>query len=187
MASKYSYNQINTNTILIVDVEGDVFAVNPKHLRAFFSTNYSKVKEKLRSLRLKEQQNHYQKNDSLNSISANTENMITSIERRSAREKQQKKTLTRQHWKRVLEAFDHSCAYCGEQQFVLHQDHFIALAKGGSLTLQNVIPACPICNSSKGDKDFFEWYRTYKYYSADREQKLLSHLYSIEKSPYTVL
>lgn len=35
---------------------------------------------------------------------------------------------------------------------------------------------CISCNSSKRDKDFFEWYPTYKHYNQEREKFILEYL-----------
>ena len=58
----------------------------------------------------------------------------------------------------------------------LEQEHFIPLSKGGGYSMGNIIPACRACNASKSDKDFFEWYPEYKYYSEERENKILDFL-----------
>jgi 5-methylcytosine-specific restriction endonuclease McrA len=41
------------------------------------------------------------------------------------------------------------CAYCGKPE-PLTQDHVLALKHHGKHTLENVVPACGICNSKKG-------------------------------------
>ncbi len=49
-----------------------------------------------------------------------------------------------------------SCFYCGLQSIdheVMTLDHFIPFANGGSNTIQNCVPACSACNSSKRDRD----------------------------------
>lgn len=68
-----------------------------------------------------------------------------------------------------------ACTKCG-RDLPLSQDHFIPLSKGGEYTLNNIIPACVHCNSSKHIQSFFEWYPKYKYYSSNREKKILIFL-----------
>ncbi len=66
--------------------------------------------------------------------------------------------------------FDNRCVYCGrfeDENFVMHLDHFIPLAKGGQHTAKNIVTACgkrvnayhpeTSCNLSKGGKDPYEW------------------------------
>ena len=84
-------------------------------------------------------------------------------------------TLTAVQWHKIKETFNNRCAYCNKQTN-LAQEHFIPLSKGGEYTHNNIIPACKSCNSSKGNKDFFEWYPQYKYYSKKREKKILKLL-----------
>lgn len=84
-------------------------------------------------------------------------------------------SFTTNDWKTVMSEFNHECAYCGEEK-KLTQDHFIPLYSGGEFTINNVIPACINCNSSKSNKSFDVWYPTYKYYSKHRERKILEFL-----------
>jgi 5-methylcytosine-specific restriction endonuclease McrA len=74
-----------------------------------------------------------------------------------------------------LETFDNKCAYCGKEK-PLAQDHFVPLSKGGEYTNNNIICSCKSCNSSKSDKDFFEWYPEQLFYSKEREAKILKYL-----------
>ena len=105
-------------------------------------------------------------------------------QRYRARKKQLPNTLTIKQWENIKKDFNNSCAYCGmtEKEHIeiygqqLHQEHFIALSEGGEYTHNNIIPACISCNSSKGNKDFFEWYPQQPYYSKERERKILDFL-----------
>jgi len=85
-------------------------------------------------------------------------------------------TLTLNQWKQIKEDFNYQCAYCGKHLENLTQDHFIALENGGEYTKENIIPACMSCNTSKRDKDFFEWYPQQDFYSKEREKRILEHL-----------
>lgn len=51
------------------------------------------------------------------------------------------------------------CAYCGATSG-LSWDHLIPRNKGGPDTISNHVPACVSCNSSKGDRDVVEWFRS---------------------------
>ena len=48
------------------------------------------------------------------------------------------------------------CSYCGSKEKIA-VDHLIPRMKGGEDAGDNLIPACRICNSSKGGKDLMEW------------------------------
>jgi hypothetical protein len=95
--------------------------------------------------------------------------------RRTAKEGLQA-TLTVQQWNNIVKHFGSKCAYCGKEK-KLHQEHFVALIKGGEYTHNNIVPACHSCNSGKKDRDFFKWYPQQKFYSKSREKKILSFLH----------
>ena len=87
--------------------------------------------------------------------------------------------LTVEQWEFIQGYFDQCCAYCGEQAD-LCQDHFVPVNSGGGYTISNIIPACQFCNSSKHDKDFFEWYPTYKHYDEERVEKLYKYFVDVK-------
>ena len=60
--------------------------------------------------------------------------------------------LTGEQWEIIKNVFKQKCAYCGKRTRRLTKDHVIPLAKGGTLTLTNIVPACKSCNSKKGVK-----------------------------------
>jgi 5-methylcytosine-specific restriction endonuclease McrA len=64
------------------------------------------------------------------------------------------------------------CVYCGSREN-LTIEHLLPISKGGTNELHNLFPACKKCNFSKGAKDWIEWYRDQKFYSLDRECKII--------------
>lgn len=96
-------------------------------------------------------------------------------ERRRTLKKSLPSTLTVQQWENIKLHFNNKCAYCNKK-LPLAQEHFIALSKGGEYTVNNIIPSCQSCNSSKGTKKFLDWYLKYKYYSKTRERAILKFL-----------
>lgn len=105
----------------------------------------------------------------------NKEKTAVSYEKRRSMKKQTVCTLTSRQWVCIKEKFNLECAYCGGK-LPLSQDHFVPLSKGGEYTVNNIIPACQPCNSSKHNYDFFEWYPQQKYYSKKTEKKILEYL-----------
>lgn len=105
----------------------------------------------------------------------NPERKSASLHKRKARMKNLKTTLTSEQWEDIMKTFDNSCAYCGSKK-KLTKDHFIPLSNGGDYTIQNIIPACRSCNSSKRDTDFYEWYPQKEIYSQDKMSKIETHL-----------
>lgn len=61
-------------------------------------------------------------------------------------------TVTKDEWIALCESYDHRCAYC-RLKARLTMDHVVALTKGGSHLISNIVPACQSCNSSKGDRE----------------------------------
>lgn len=79
--------------------------------------------------------------------------------RRRARLLAVESTLTPAEWAEILEYFGGHCAYCLQPSSRLTMDHIIPLAAGGPHTADNVVPACPSCNSSKRDRSLLEMLR----------------------------
>ena len=61
----------------------------------------------------------------------------------------------------ILTQFDGCCAYCGSDRrpgaMRMAQEHMTPLARGGSHTASNVVPACKHCNSAKHTKTWEEF------------------------------
>lgn len=104
---------------------------------------------------------------------------IMKVQTRRARKANLESTLTPTQWKRILDDFNNTCAYCNTGDKALHQEHFIPLTSGGEYGINNIIPACGCCNSSKGAKSFWEWYPTFKHYSKERERKIMRFLHYV--------
>jgi len=61
-------------------------------------------------------------------------------------------------WQEKLAEYHNKCAYC--TQDAATRDHRIPLIKGGTNFIDNIVPACFSCNSSKGaktDMEFIAW------------------------------
>ena len=67
----------------------------------------------------------------------------------------------------ILEAWDHRCAYCGQEATTL--DHVRPRSKGGQTDRANLISCCARCNSRKGSDDWQEWYRAQSFWDPERE------------------
>lgn len=60
--------------------------------------------------------------------------------------------LTASQWRQIKDVYGHRCVYCNRRMKRLTMDHVIPLARGGSHTASNVVPACRSCNLRKGVK-----------------------------------
>lgn len=85
-------------------------------------------------------------------------------------------TFTSEEWIECKNHFANCCAYCGDSVEKLEQEHFISIENGGPYTKENMLPACKSCNSSKRDRDFYEWYPRQTFYSKQREDKIIKYL-----------
>lgn len=76
---------------------------------------------------------------------------------------------------KTVKFFKNSCAYCGvsQDESSLEKDHLIPLAKQGSYTRDNIVPACRRCNARKSNKNFEEWYIEYDKYNHDRFNRVI--------------
>ena len=62
-------------------------------------------------------------------------------------------------WLDIQLAYENKCAYCGVRTNDLSKDHIISISAGGSDTMDNIVPACKSCNSSKSSKGLLDWPR----------------------------
>jgi 5-methylcytosine-specific restriction endonuclease McrA len=80
--------------------------------------------------------------------------------------------LTVEQWI-ALQAAWGGCAYCGASDRALQRDCVLALSRGGRYTLDNVVPACRSCNTSKCNDEVTGWLRRKR---LDERAFLLRHL-----------
>jgi 5-methylcytosine-specific restriction endonuclease McrA len=59
--------------------------------------------------------------------------------------------FTRAQWHNLVAQWCGRCAYCGRSS-KLTVDHRIPVSAGGTNTIDNILPACPRCNSRKHDR-----------------------------------
>jgi 5-methylcytosine-specific restriction endonuclease McrA len=106
-------------------------------------------------------------------------------QRRRAKLRALPRTFKLSQWRLSLEYFGGNCAYCGRpSDKPLHQDHVIALSKGGGYTADNIVPACFDCNVDKGSKDFTLWYLGYEHASLDRLMRIEWYISQYKSTTY---
>jgi len=66
--------------------------------------------------------------------------------------------LTPQQWAALKDAWA-GCAYCGAVGTPLQRDCVLPISRGGRYTLDNVVPACRSCNTSKRNDEVTAWLR----------------------------
>ena len=80
--------------------------------------------------------------------------------------------LTDAQWA-ALQAARGGCAYCGAVGVALQRDCVLALSRGGRYTLDNIVPACRSCNTSKCNDEVTGWLRRKR---LDERAFLLRHV-----------
>lgn len=155
---------------------------NPERYKAVLKKWYEENRED----HLKKNRQRYQKNRKkyyLTKLKWNKNNPEKCKEigrnisqRYKARKKMLSNTFTFAQWNTCKKYFNHSCAYCGKPSKQLHQEHFVPITNGGGYTVNNIIPACKRCNTSKFNHDFFVWYPAQPFYSKFREKRILKYL-----------
>jgi 5-methylcytosine-specific restriction endonuclease McrA len=79
--------------------------------------------------------------------------------------------LTAEQWTALCDAWG-GCAYCGVSDTALQRDCVLALSRGGRYTLDNIVPACRSCNTSKCNHEVTTWMRRKR---LDERSFLLRH------------
>lgn len=82
--------------------------------------------------------------------------------------------LSKEQQKHRFDLFSSHCAYCGGTG-ALAVEHVLPLSKGGLDEANNVVPACPRCNSSKRDHFVEDWYRRQPFFTEERWRKIQRH------------
>lgn len=80
--------------------------------------------------------------------------------------------LTDAQWAALQQAWA-GCAYCGTNDEPLERDCVLAISRGGRYTLENVVPACRSCNTSKCNDEVTGWLRRRR---LDERAFLLRHV-----------
>ncbi len=61
--------------------------------------------------------------------------------------------FTPEEWEARKIQFGNRCAYCGQKAKRLTPDHYIPLSRGGTNSIDNIIPSCEHCNRRKWNID----------------------------------
>jgi len=138
-----------------------------------YKENIDIIKEKAIKYRIKNSEKIKQRNKIYRLANQERSNVLTQQYR--ARKSKLPSTLTVDQWEMIKQHFDNKCCYCGKEK-PLAREHFIPITKEGGFTLNNIIPSCKSCNSSKFNRTFEEWYKNYRFYSKKREKAILKFL-----------
>lgn len=117
----------------------------------------AKYRRTLDPLKLVESRRQYRKN--------NPERMSANANAARIRKQNAPGSHTLDEWKAVKDYFNHCCAYCLrgiDECGPLARDHVVPLTAGGSDDIDNIVPSCKPCNSSKNARKLIQFtlYRT---------------------------
>jgi hypothetical protein len=57
--------------------------------------------------------------------------------------------FTTKEWQDKLKEYNFKCAYCGTDRVKMTKDHLVPVSRGGTNTIDNIVPACLRCNMKK--------------------------------------
>jgi 5-methylcytosine-specific restriction endonuclease McrA len=103
---------------------------------------------------------------------ANGSRRARAARRRKRRMDRVEHDLSDEQWTELKAAWA-GCAYCGAADQQLQRDCVLALSRGGRYTLDNIVPACRSCNTSKCNDEVTGWLRRKR---LDERTFLLRHL-----------
>lgn len=87
-------------------------------------------------------------------------------------------TLTEEELEKTLKKFNYKCSLSDNEEYGL--EHFIPLSWGfGGTTFENIVPMNEKINSSKGNKNPFEWIKTRDDIDKKKWNKLIKYLAKI--------
>ena len=129
-------------------------AANPERISAIKRRSYEKSREALnarqREINKTPTRKAFMRDYAPKHRAANPDKYRTYAHKRRAAEKNAPGAHTDEQWLKVVCSFGGGCAYCGAKGVHLTRDHDIPLVRGGSNNIENIVPACRSCNSSKG-------------------------------------
>jgi hypothetical protein len=91
-------------------------------------------------------------------MAVNRSRKARAARRRKRRMDRVEHDLSDEQWS-ALQAAWGGCAYCGATDTPLQRDCVLPLSRGGRYTLENIVPACPSCNTSKCGDEVTGWLR----------------------------
>lgn len=124
------------------------------HSREYRISNRETVNARARAIRNKERRSAANRKWA----SSNIESVRANTNRRRARRIAAEGHYTAADVERLYKAQKGKCYYCGVKVGkTYHVDHVIPLSRGGSNWPENLVIACPPCNTSKNDRLPHEW------------------------------
>ncbi len=87
---------------------------------------------------------------------ANPDKVLLNYHARRAKMRVGETDVTAARWRERLAEFGQRCAYCAKSGSRLVIEHMTPISRGGSHTMDNIVPACSFFNGSKHDSTLLE-------------------------------
>ena len=83
--------------------------------------------------------------------------------------KSQRNVSYKKHWKKLIETYGQLCYYC-KDEIATTIDHVIPYSHDQDNSIENLVPACQLCNGIAGDKHF-EYVEEKRQYILSRKKR----------------
>lgn len=78
-----------------------------------------------------------------------------------AKQRRKRRNVAGKHteveWRNLLQLCGSMCIYCGDTGVEITKDHVVPISQSGVDDIDNIVPCCRRCNSSKKDNDPTLW------------------------------
>ena len=118
--------------------------------------NYRRNKEKRIAYVAEHKKRNPEKSKQYNAKSKRKNHVKIAADSRRRRAKLKQNGIYKISKKELAKLLAQPCFYCGTKERITI-DHVIAIARGGTDSIGNLVPACKSCNSQKRDLTITEW------------------------------
>lgn len=73
---------------------------------------------------------------------------------------------------------DGYCFYCCNYAPKLNRDHIIPVSKGGKNSADNIVMACYLCNTHKGNRTLNDWHDKIHSHMEPSQKPINDHIYN---------
>jgi len=124
-----------------------------------------------------QKENHEHYSEYQRKYRAENPQIVTNCSARRRAKIRQWSDITAEEWLGLMSQYEWECFYCGIRLGIQNRsvDHIIPISRGGRHHVENLIPCCRLCNSSKHDTIYPVW-KGIVHLSEDKQIHLCSRL-----------
>jgi hypothetical protein len=148
---KYSANGLHGHCIACDKKRQDIYRA--KRRKPILRKDPELIKQNRRKIKAR-----YKK-----SIKGKLANTLAQHRREATLKRVESKNYTPTHVLARFAEFENQCVYCGNKEKI-SIDHFIPISKFGADKIENIVPACIKCNSSKNNRNPETWFRSQAFF-----------------------